>query len=86
MLDEICQGEGKEIILNCAELRYLNSRGIASVYRHHHTCRQKKGRLILCAPSGKISENFRMMGLHGVLEIVPDAGSIKSGTGGEEKR
>lgn len=78
LLDDVCPGEGGDVVLDCAQLRYLNSRGIASIFRHHHVCREGNSRLILCAPSGKIFENLRMMGLDEVLAIVPDAAAVAS--------
>lgn len=85
LLDDVCNGESAVVVLDCAELRYLNSRGIASIYRHHHTCRERNARLILCAPSGKIAQNLHLMGLDGVLEIVPDAAMIGQKPGGDER-
>lgn len=78
LLDDACGPEKAILVLECADLRYINSRGFASIYKHHNTVRAQQGRLIICGPCSKIHENLKMMGLDAVLDIVADrAGAEK---------
>lgn len=72
LLTDRCPREGGDVVLDCTELRYLNSRGLASIYKHHNTFRELKGRLILCGVNSKIHENLKLMGLEAVLDIAAD--------------
>jgi anti-sigma B factor antagonist len=66
----------RSILLDCEELRYVNSSGFGELVRYADRLREREGLLVLARVPPKVSVILEMLGLG---SIIPVAGSLEEG-------
>jgi anti-anti-sigma factor len=72
-LDEVTRNGASEVVLDLAELRFIDSSGLRVVISAHRTLSDAGGRLVLRSPSETASRLLEITGLTGHLTIEDDA-------------
>jgi len=67
--DAIEQG-AREIVLDCEDLRYVNSAGFGELIRYHDQLRENEGRLVLARVPPKVSVVLEMLGLRSLIPVT----------------
>ena len=60
----------REIVLDCEELRYVNSAGFGELIRYHDQLREAEGRLVLARVPPKIEVILEMLGLKSLIPVT----------------
>ncbi|MGD9874909.1 MAG: STAS domain-containing protein [Kiritimatiellia bacterium] len=66
-----CEMPNSRIILDCANISYMNSRSFALLYRFHYTCESNGGTFLVCCVPLKIEHIITLLGLDTLLKIFP---------------
>jgi anti-anti-sigma factor len=69
MLEAIEQG-AREVVLDCEELRYVNSAGFGELIRYHDQLRENEGRLVLARVPPKVGVILEMLGLKSLIPVA----------------
>jgi anti-sigma B factor antagonist len=76
---ELMEQGARKIVLNLADVQYVDSSGMGELVKTHTTVRNQGGQLRLSNPSKRISELLEMTRLSAVFQIEKDeAGAIAS--------
>ncbi|MGM0381579.1 MAG: STAS domain-containing protein [bacterium] len=74
-LEKTLGGDTEEIVLNCEELRMIDSSGISVLVDVIKKLSKRSGALHLCAMSESIRKIFKLTNLEKFIEIHPDVKS-----------
>jgi len=69
VIEPLCFGAEPRIVVDCAELQYVNSIGFGLFFAWHRTCRNKGGEFALAGIPEKILGIVRILGLGNALSI-----------------
>ncbi|MHC4937418.1 MAG: STAS domain-containing protein [Planctomycetota bacterium] len=69
MAEAIEQG-AREVVLDCEELRYVNSAGFGELIRYHDQLRENEGRLVLARVPPKVGVILEMLGLKSLIPVA----------------
>lgn len=69
-LDEALEGEAKSLVLDCEELRYVNSSGFGELIRYFDRLREREGTLVLARVAPKVGIILEMLGLKSLIPIT----------------
>ena len=72
-LDEVTRGGASQVVLDLAELRFIDSSGLRVVISAHRALSDGGGQLVLRSPSETASRLLEITGLTGHLFIEDDA-------------
>lgn len=71
LVEPLCQKEAPLIVIDCAQLTYVNSATFGLFFHFHRICEAQHGRLVVCRMSPKIESILKLLGLFPVLNIHP---------------
>ncbi len=80
--NELAEGV-KDIIIDLAEVPWLNSSGIGTLMGCRNSCRAQGGRLALAAANERILKLLRSLMLHTVFEVYEQADQAVSAWSGD---
>lgn len=60
-LDPLCLARPAVVLLDCRELKYLNSRAIGLIMKYHRSLMVSRGRLILCALNERMVKTLDLL-------------------------
>jgi anti-anti-sigma factor len=66
-----CTGEEKMILLDCSELAYISSAGLAVLMTAAKQCRKQNGKMVLAGLQPMIQEIFQISRFDKVFEVFP---------------
>jgi anti-sigma B factor antagonist len=69
-LDEALEGGAKSLVLDCEELRYVNSSGFGELIRYFDRLREREGTLVLARVAPKVGIILEMLGLKSLIPIT----------------
>lgn len=72
LLDALDQGTRMDVVLNFAEVTYVNSSNIAKMLKLRKAVTTKEGRLVLCGVTSQVWGVFLVTGLDKVFEFADD--------------
>jgi len=79
---EMLDKGSRKIVLNLADVQYMDSSGVGELVKTHTTVRNEGGQLRLMNLNSRVNDLLRLTRLSAVFDIEPDeAGAIKSLTG-----
>ena len=61
----------KRLILDCAELEYLNSRGLGDLLNFYQGLKARGGELVVCGVRPNVIKVMRVVGLDRFLQVFP---------------
>jgi len=67
--------QADKVIINCGELKYLDSKGLGSLVKIDSAVKKQKGELILCSVNGKVEKVFKLTRFYDYIKVF---GDIKS--------
>ncbi|MHC4958513.1 MAG: STAS domain-containing protein [Planctomycetota bacterium] len=70
------RSDTKSFVLDCNDLRYMNSAGFGELIRYHDRLRERAGTLVLARVPPKVAIILEMLGLKSLMHVVP---SIEEG-------
>ena len=74
---------GKSLVLDCEELRYVNSSGFGELIRYHDRLRERDGILVMARVPPKVAIILEMLGLKSLIPVVPSlAEALEIAAGG----
>lgn len=82
-LSDLTGGPRPLVVLDLAELEYINSRGMANLVKHHDAAAAGGGRLVLAALPNKIYATFETMGIDSTFVFETDAETALAGLAAE---
>ncbi len=82
-LTEIAAGRRPLIVLDFAELDYINSRGMSILVKHHDAVTGAGGRFVLAALPNKIYATFETMGFDATFVFEPEVEAALAGLASE---
>jgi len=68
-LMDATKGSASKVLLDCADLTYMNSKAFGLLAQYHRICLQSLGQLALCALNRKIVKTMDLLGLGQMLKI-----------------
>jgi len=69
-MTEAIEDGAREIVLDCEELRYVNSAGFGELIRYHDQLRENEGRLVLARVPPKVGVILEMLGLKSLIPVA----------------
>jgi len=69
-LHEAIDADGIAVVLDCNELRYVNSAGFGELIRYHDQLKSRGGRLVLARVPPKIGVILEMLGLKSLIPVA----------------
>jgi anti-anti-sigma factor len=69
-LDEALENDAKSLVLDCEELRYVNSSGFGELIRYFDRLRERQGTLVLARVAPKVGIILEMLGLKSLIPIT----------------
>jgi len=69
-LDQALEDDAKALVLDCEELRYVNSSGFGELIRYFDRLRDRKGTLVLTRVAPKVGIILEMLGLKSLIPIT----------------
>jgi anti-anti-sigma factor len=70
-LEGLLRLPAKRLLLDCAELEYLNSRGLGDLLHFYQRLKAGGGELAVCAATPNVMKVMRAVGLDRFLQIFP---------------
>jgi len=73
----------KSFVLDCEELRYVNSSGFGELIRYHDRLKERDGVLVMARVPPKVAIILEMLGLRSLIPVVPSlAEALEIAAGG----
>lgn len=69
--EELANIEGN-MLIDCKDLRYISSAGLGVFMSHLKTLEENDNKLVLFNLSNEVYATFEILGLHHIMDIVPD--------------
>jgi anti-sigma B factor antagonist len=69
-LDQALEDGAKSLVLDCEELRYVNSSGFGELIRYFDRLREREGTLVLARVAPKVGIILEMLGLKSLIPIT----------------
>ena len=69
IIENLCAQDRPHILVDCAELAFINSTGLGTLYKAHRTCHTQQGSFALCSVSPKIRTILQLLGLEKKLRL-----------------
>jgi len=57
------------VILNCEELEYIDSKGLGVIVKLQKLLREKGGKLVICAVTGKVRKVFELTNFAKIISV-----------------
>jgi len=68
-LEPLCRSDAPRVLIDCKELRYVNSAVFGLFFYFHRQCESRGGQLVLCRLPPKIESILKLLGLTHVLHL-----------------
>lgn len=72
VLDRVCAGETPRVVVDCAELIYVNSTSFGLFFKYHRVCEKHGGGFAICSVRRKILNIINLLGLDKFLDMHSD--------------
>jgi len=69
-LDQALEDDAKSLVLDCEELRYVNSSGFGELIRYFDRLRERGGTLVLARVAPKVGIILEMLGLKSLIPVT----------------
>ncbi len=82
VMDKLIERGAKNLILDCTNVKYINSTGLGTLLKYADTFESIGGHIAFCRVPSKVMLVMEMLGFNALFNIVPDeAAALKSFSG-----
>jgi stage II sporulation protein AA (anti-sigma F factor antagonist) len=61
--------KNNQVILNCEELEYIDSKGLGVIVKLEKLLREKGGKVVICTVSGKVAKVFGLTNFEKIITV-----------------
>lgn len=72
-VEPLCSQPGARVVLDCANLDYINSASLGLLNKYSHLCGKSGGALAVCGLTPRILEVVKLLGLDASLKVCKSA-------------
>ena len=80
-LEKLIEGGVKKVIVDCAKLRYVSSRGLLALLKEKRVLSERGGQIRLACVCGRVSKVLGVLGLSEKFDLYPSVDSARGSFG-----
>ncbi|MEJ2086414.1 MAG: STAS domain-containing protein [Acidobacteriota bacterium] len=80
-LDKLIEGGVKKVIVDCAKLRYVSSRGLLALLKEKRVLSERGGEIRLACVCGRVAKVLGLLGVSEKFDLYPSVDSARGSFG-----